>query len=210
MIYQLSLDIFNEECKNWIHSDTENKVQDINQKIASRINSQCGTNVQYSIENDQHAFRCRTAQDGHVVYNIHLLQTANTTVIELVACMNSWVTKTATIVINQIEYALTKTCSGVLVDSDSDPFICPWLPPTPTSKSKLGVGEGIGIGIGISISIITIIIGLPVTKWIMKRYNSSKIIAVIMIIVNLITTGITAGDRELKMEIMKANIFMNL
>lgn len=31
-----------------------------------------------------------------------------------------------------------------------------------------------------------------------------------MIIVNLITTGITAGDRELKMEIMKANIFMNL
>jgi hypothetical protein len=179
VIYQLSLDIFNDECKSWIHSDTEEKIEDINQKIAIKMNnySQCGIDGKYRIENDQHAFRCQTAQDGHVVYNVHLLQAAaaNITVIGLVACMNSWVTNTgSTIVVKGVQYPLTKACSGVLLDSDSDPFICPWLQPTPspTSKSKLGVGEGIGIGLGIGIVIIAIIVGvLVIIRWIVNRYN---------------------------------------
>ena len=168
VIYQLSLDIFNDECKEWIRSDTKEKVDRINERIIDKINSQCGdntTDVGDGIKGDEHAFRCRTAQDGHVVYNVHLLQTTNAIVTKLVTCTNSWVTQTATILVNGAVYDLNKACSGVLLDSDSNPFICPWLPPT--SKSKLDVGAGIGIGIGIGI--ITTLLGVQVTKVIIKR-----------------------------------------
>jgi hypothetical protein len=171
VVYQLSLDIFNDECKNWIHSDTKDKVKDINKRIANIINSQCGIDVKYYDTGS--VFRCRTAQDGHVVYNVHLSQTANTTtVIELVTCMDSWATKpaAATSMFNSAQYALIKDCSGVLMDSVNDPFICPWLPPPP-SKSKLGVGEGIGIGIVIGIIVAILILGVLLTRRIVKRYN---------------------------------------
>jgi hypothetical protein len=184
VIYQLFLDIINnDECECWRHSDNEEKIDTIKQNIAK---AHCG------IKNDtESAFSCRTEQDGHVIYNAHLSQEVNTTVIELVACMNLWVTNTDDIKIKGDWYVLTKNCSGVLVDSDSDPFICPWLPPTPTPTSKpLGVGEGVGIGIGIGIGIMVpiLILGVLVTRRITKRYNNyHNVIAIITItIVNTI------------------------
>ena len=66
------------ECKEWVHLNIRNKVQDINEKITNITSYQCGTDVQYSIETDQYAFRCRTGQDFRVVYNAHLSQAANT------------------------------------------------------------------------------------------------------------------------------------
>lgn len=176
MIYQLSLDIFNDECNKWVHLNTEDKVRDINLKIVAKINSHCEdntTDVENGINTEKCGFRCQELQNDHVVYNVHLLQTANANVTKLVSCMDSWIKlpKTPTILVTGAEYDINKACSGVLTDSDSSPYICSWLPP----KSKLDVASGIAIALGIMLFIIlvsiiaTIVVGVIVKK----RYNDN-------------------------------------
>ena len=167
MIYQLSLDIFDDECKDWVYLNTEDKVNDINFRIVQKINDRCGhntTNMENGIINNKGGFKCRDAHDDHVVYNVHLLHTAKANVTKLVACMYSWVSLTTTISVNQAEYSLDKACSGVLIYSDSNPFICPWK--SPKSKTDVGlIGLTIALGTVLSLFIIgTIIVGVIVKK----------------------------------------------
>ena len=93
MFYQLSLDLFKGNCKDWLNRDFDNKVNGINETIIDKINGECGyntTDVENGIIHGEGGYTCRNAQDDHVVYNAHLRQRANATVIKLVNCMDSY------------------------------------------------------------------------------------------------------------------------
>ena len=75
--------------------------------------------------------------------------------------------KTTTISVNKVVYKLNKDCSGVLMDRDSSPFICPWSPPKP--KLDKGSIAAIALAIILLFFIIGVIIVGVIVKW---RYDN--------------------------------------